>query len=297
MKVVKSKTVGLIAMVAMAAGACTGEYERKIEELHGKAMQDSLNTMQREQALADSFQLVWTQAMQDIQRDVNNILRDEGILVEDQEGFSESAIPAKEQIQNRVADLGEVIRHNKHKIDQLVTQLEKSDYKNKQLERTLASTKTQLEEHEQTIEDLMIALEDERLQYAYVDQGLRRMIAQNDSMGQRIEKLDAEVHTGYYAMGSFKDLKEQGVLAKEGGVLAVGAAKVLDDDFSSVPFEKVDIRKSTQIPVHASKAELITKHPTDSYTFTYEGDEVAYLAINDPQEFWKASKYMVLQTR
>lgn len=297
MKTMKSSAKVLLMVAAVAATACTEDYKKQIEKMQGEAMQDSLDYIQHEQALADSLQFVLTQTLEDIRGDLNAVLRDEGVLVEDSDAFSEEPHTTREDIRNRIADLGEVLKHNKYKIDQLAGQLKKSNHKNRELEKTLAETRAQLQEHERTIEELLVNLEDEQLRYVSIDQNLKRIIAQNDSMGQRITSLDEKVHTAYYTVGSYKDLKEKGVLTREGGILSIGAAKVLDDDFSGQTFEKIDIRKQTRIPVHAGKVELVTEHPSASYSFAREGDEVAYLEINDPDEFWKASKYMVLQTR
>jgi len=296
MKTIGSSARMMLLTAAVAATACTSDYKKKIAEMHGEAMQDSLNTVKREQTL-DSLQFALTQTLNDIRGELNTVLRDEGVLVQESGTFSEDSVTSREDIRNRIADLSLILKNNRHKIDQLIGQLEKSNYRNSQLEKTLAETKAQLVDHEQQIEELLVTLEDERTRYANIDMGLKRMIAQNDSMGQRITSLDKQVHTAYYTMGSFKDLKDQGVLSREGGILTIGAAKVLDNNFSDQSFEKIDIREKTKIPVHADKAELVTEHPSDSYTFTMEGDEIAYLEINNPDEFWKASKYMVLQTK
>ena len=62
-------------------------------------------------------------------------------------------------------------------------------------------------------------------------------------------------------------------------------------------FEKIDITTTKTITVNAKKAELITEHPEGSYEWVQENDLIAYMVINDPREFWKMSKYAVLETK
>ena len=46
--------------------------------------------------------------------------------------------------------------------------------------------------------------------------------------------------------------------------------------------------------IDAKEIQLITEHPTDSYQLVKDGDKVQYLAITDPVNFWRISKYLVV---
>jgi hypothetical protein len=50
------------------------------------------------------------------------------------------------------------------------------------------------------------------------------------------------------------------------------------------------------IPVNCKNAKLITEHPSGSYEMIRENEkQIAYIAIKDPEEFWKISKYAVVE--
>jgi hypothetical protein len=49
--------------------------------------------------------------------------------------------------------------------------------------------------------------------------------------------------------------------------------------------------------LNTKKAVVISEHPNNSYTLVEENGLVAYLEIKDPQEFWRISKYAVIQTK
>ena len=107
------------------------------------------------------------------------------------------------------------------------------------------------------------------------------------------------MNEAFFAMGSYKELKNKGILEKEGGFIGIGRNKVLTDTFDNNYFSKVDIREVKRIPVFSKKAEIITDHPTDSYELTETEDEkmIAYLEIKKPDDFWKASRYMVIEVK
>lgn len=109
----------------------------------------------------------------------------------------------------------------------------------------------------------------------------------------KVEDLTDEVNTAYYVYGSKKELKDNGVITKEGSFIGLGGAKKLKNDFNDEYFEKIDILQSKEISIVGKKPELITTHPGSSYNL--EGEDSNYtLKITAPEKFWGASKYLVI---
>jgi len=107
-----------------------------------------------------------------------------------------------------------------------------------------------------------------------------------------------ELNKAYITAGNYRDLKEKGIIAKSGWLSWLGMNKsfqggVLSDEH----FTKIDITETKSYPVFAKKAELITEHPDGSYEWIEENEQIAYMVISDPNEFWKISKYAVLETK
>ena len=113
-----------------------------------------------------------------------------------------------------------------------------------------------------------------------------------------IKKQTEDLHTGWYATGTYKELKKEGVVAKEGGVLGMGRDEILLSNFNKDRFKKIDITATTSIPVCDKKVcrnvKLVTNHPKDSYKFEGVGKNVEKLVITDPDKFWESSKYLVV---
>jgi len=112
---------------------------------------------------------------------------------------------------------------------------------------------------------------------------------QTEVIEQQIETLN----TAYYCYGTFKELKAQGVVTKEGGFIGIGRTEKLTDDFNKTYFTQIDITETISIDIFNKKVKIITSHPSGSYKL--EGlDKVDKLLITNPEEFWSASKYLVV---
>lgn len=95
-----------------------------------------------------------------------------------------------------------------------------------------------------------------------------------------------------------EELKENGVVTREGGILGIlGKTKALNKNLNDNYFTKLNIRSTQTIPLYTKKAEIITEHSDSSYRFVYQDDLIAYLEIEDPNEFWKLTKYAVIDVK
>jgi Txe/YoeB family toxin of Txe-Axe toxin-antitoxin module len=112
---------------------------------------------------------------------------------------------------------------------------------------------------------------------------------------QLLEDKTGKLNTAYYAFGTSKELVKQGVLTKEGGFIGIGKAEKLKDDFNKSYFTKIDISETPSIALACKKAKLITIHPTGSYKFEGPDGKIEKLIITNPEEFWSASKYLVVE--
>ena len=91
--------------------------------------------------------------------------------------------------------------------------------------------------------------------------------------------------------GGAKELKEKGVLTKEGGVVGIGAVNKLNTEgLSKDQFTVVDVTATPEIAIGAKKAKLATSHPASSYRL----EDGTRLVITDADKFWSVSKYLVI---
>lgn len=103
-----------------------------------------------------------------------------------------------------------------------------------------------------------------------------------------------KLNTAYYAFGTSKELIKNNVLTKEGGFIGMGKTAKMKEDFNKGYFTKVDISTISEIVLGAKKAKLITTHPAGSYKIEGADGKAEKLVITNAEDFWSASKYLVI---
>ena len=115
-----------------------------------------------------------------------------------------------------------------------------------------------------------------------------------DAAFNAYQQADAQLNTVYYALGSSKELKENGLIEKK----FLSPTKVLEgDDINLNYFTKADKRTLKSIPTGAKKAEIKTNVPADSYEIVKNADNTVTINITNPNTFWKYSPYLVVELK
>jgi len=198
----------------------------------------------------------------------------------------EGGVTVEDQIMADLQAIDELMIENEQMIASLKKQTRKGDLQIKSLERTITNL------------EMMIAAKDGEIvslkeQLSSANSSLATLIEMYKEKSQLADSREGELNRAYFAIGTAKELKENNIITKSGGVAGVGGAKTINlADLNKGYFEEVDITKTTEIPILAKKAKLITNHPEGSYEFT---GEVTELVIKDAAAFWSISKYLVIQ--
>ena len=107
-------------------------------------------------------------------------------------------------------------------------------------------------------------------------------------------------NTVYYAVGTKDELIKRGVITKEGSkFLVFGGTKLMPArNLDPASFTAMDKTTQTSIPLpRTDKKYKIVSRQSTSYlgsTVTKDGKVSGTLQISQPEEFWGASKYLIL---
>lgn len=112
---------------------------------------------------------------------------------------------------------------------------------------------------------------------------------------QNVAELRAIVDRAYYIVKSEKELKELGVITKEGGFIGIGRVKVINANSPDSAFTQIKKSETTEFAVSNKKPKLISTHPEGSYEWVENEGTVEKLLITDAQAFWKNGNYLVIQ--
>lgn len=202
---------------------------------------------------------------------------------------------AAENIRENMDFIKQTLSENKSKIEELQNKLNTSTLNASKLKEMIAKFEKQLDEKTAEIENLRAQIEEKNTKIAELDDavtGLKNenaeVKAQKEATEQIAKNQDIQLNTAYYMYGTNKELKEYGVVSK---------GEVLQGAFNKNDFIKIDIRKTTVIPLESKSADLLTSHPAGSYTLLKDSKGEYTLRITDASRFWSASKFLVIKVK
>ena len=106
------------------------------------------------------------------------------------------------------------------------------------------------------------------------------------------------VNTAFFVAGTKKGLKDIGVLDMEGGFIGIGRVKTLSNNASLKFMTPIGIEQTDIIELDGKNAKLITPHPDNSYTITYNKEkDITLLGISNKVYFWQETNYLVIEIK
>ena len=247
----------------------------------------------------DNTILEYIGAMNDIQSNLDSIKAIEKIVSVQTAPGTEVKAEAKKRIVEDIAQINNLLQKNKELVKALQGKLRNSNLKIVELEKMIESLNKQMGEKDEEVASLKQQLEKLNIDVAGLNQKVETITKESEqAIKEKNEVIDTkttELNTAYYAFGTKKELETKNVIEKEGGVLGMGKTLKLKKDFNRDFFMKVDIREFNQLQLNTKKAKLVTFHPDGSYHMTMTAKKtVESFIIDKPEEFWKASKYLLI---
>jgi len=199
------------------------------------------------------------------------------------------------RIRENVAFIQETLNQNKELIEKLQQRLRDSSIAGERLKKTLASLTATLEQKEKELtalreeldmKDIHISELDE--QVATLNTNVSELQDDNARKDDTISKQDQDLNAAWYVFGTKKELRDQNILQN---------GEVLKGNFNKEYFTKIDIRVDKEIKLMSRDARLLTNHPSGSYTLLRDANKQYVLRIQDPNQFWSTSKYLVIQVK
>ena len=199
-------------------------------------------------------------------------------------------------LQKDINFINETLQKNKQQIAELEEKLSKNQSYSKQLKTMVEKLKKELAEKNEQIAALQQELSQKNIHIEELDKSVQQLTGSVDELSAAkaanekiISAQDNALNTGWYAIGTKSELKEQKIL---------DGKKVLRDAAANMSyFTKCDRRELKTIETHEKNAKLLTTHPEGSYKLERNSEKKYVLTITDADNFWSVSKYLVIQVR
>jgi uncharacterized protein HemX len=280
-----------------AAGIFGYSYFNREQQKQANILEAQKYSFTEQLTERDSMINEWMMTFDQIEKDLRTIKEKEK-LISLKSSDMEISTDRKKQILQDIAFINTLLEQNKAKIASLNSQLKKSGGVITSLQNKIAELETSMKQSENEIAELKVVLSNKDFEITQLNTKVTDMEVNIAQKEEYIINQTNEMNKAFIASGSFKDLKEKGIVSKEGGFLGLGKKESLVENFSDTLFTAINVTETKTIPVNSKNAKLITEHPTTSYELIHDdADNIAYIEIKDPTEFWKITRYAVVEIK
>lgn len=279
----------LLGIGALVLASCSGNSQKLAED------SARIAELSADYAEANSFNDSLMLLMGDIYTGLDSINMQEGLLYN--MGAGES-VDRRAEIRQNLANIKARLASNKELLETMEAKLKSSNNQNSVLAKTIEQLKDRITKQDEKIAQLENDLANARIEIDslnnQVARGREDLAAETAAKEQaQAEAVAAEnaANTVYYAIGTNKELKKNGLLEKK----FLGQTKVLKGDFNESYFTKADKRSLSVIPTGSKKVKIWTNMPENSYQLDENADGTKTIKITNPKEFWSMTPFLIIQ--
>lgn len=279
-----------VILLTLLLSSC---LKKENKELKSRNVELQAYALERDSLLNDMFQ-----SYVDIEKNLSDITSREQMITGSAISGEQLSDDVRVRIMDEIQQINAMMEQNKQQIEELRKKLKNSDVKIKSLEETILLLEKRLEQKDAEITALkaqLVKLNFEIDSLNLTVAGLEVVKAEQAGIIEHQTVEIDEMNQVFYAIGTRKYLLDKDIIEKDGSFLSGKTSFNAGAEGSF--FTMADKRSLDLIPVNSEKAEFITKHPDGSFEWVVEGKVITYVKIHDKKEFWKASNYVVIQTR
>jgi chromosome segregation ATPase len=274
----------IVAVCALAVVSCNDGVKQA--NLIAGQQRDSLNQIiaQKENELSDMMT-----TLSDIEEGFREITEAQSRVALAKQGEGTSSA---QRIRENMQFIRNAMKQNKELINKLKQQVREGSFKSEQLKKIVEGLTQQMEEKDRQLTALREELDRKDIHIAELDEqvadlntNVNNLTEETTKKTQTINTQDKQLNTAWFVFGTKKELKEQKILDD---------GEVLRSNFNKEYFTKIDIRIDKEIKLYSKSAQMLTDHPSSSYTLQRDANKQYILRITDPQLFWSTSKYLVI---
>ncbi len=202
------------------------------------------------------------------------------------------------EIRRNLAAIKARLNANKQLLADMEAKVKNSGNQNSVLTKTIDELKAHIAQQDEKIAQLQNDLENANKQIgelnntvAQKEEEVKAETAAKEQAQQEAVAAENEANKVFYAIGTNKELKKNGLLEKK----FLGATKVMKGNYNAAYFTTADKRNITTIPTTAKKVKVWSNMPADSYQIVSNADGIKSIKITNPAKFWSLTPYLIIQ--
>lgn len=249
-----------------------------------------LNSLEFDKLNNDSIVNQYALYIQRIKNNINEINNQESIInnAKSKEEFYKADTT---NIINAIKIMSEKLIENESMISELNNAVKLEKNKNSQFATRVTELSTEVAKSNREIYFL-------REELYSLNSSFEAIFNKYNEQNKKISFLNNKLNEIAYVIGTKSELLDNGVLTKSGGLIGLGNSRKLNSDFNTNYFTFSTKQDLKSIVLGYKSVKLMTPHPSESYKISKNTNElIDSLLIFDVENFWKNSKFLVLEVK
>lgn len=210
-----------------------------------------------------------------------------------------SAEDRKTQIINTIRDMKIQIETDKNRIAELEKKMANSQIKIRGLEDLVAKLKASIADKEKIVAELTgkLGIIQETLitERTLSQEEIAKRDLEIAQQQATIETQEKDINTIFYAFGTRKELIDNKIITREGGIIGLGQVSILDNKSELTKYKTLDLKEVSGISFPATRRgySILTSQSAGSYKVDKVGDSYILKVLN--KDMFRKYKILVIE--
>ena len=291
MKNFKYFFLSLITISCVSNSETVSEESRRIDSLQSvlSSKDQAINSLEFQKLNDDSIVNLYALYIQKIKDNINEINKQE-LIINNKKNNPDFIEKDTTDIIKSIKILSKKLQENESMILALNNAVKLEKDKNSQFVSKVTDLREEIAQSNREVYYLKEELNSMNVSFEAI---FKKYNLQN----KKISDLNQKLNEVAYAIGSKSELLDNGVLTKTGGLIGIGKTRKLNSDLNTDYFTYVSKYKFQNIPLGYKTVRLMTAHPTSSYRLSTSNEIIDSLIIINQDDFWRNSKFLVVEVK
>ncbi|MBS4027096.1 MAG: hypothetical protein KGZ58_00545 [Ignavibacteriales bacterium] len=279
----------LLVAILLLLNSCSNENKEAVENTRTE-----IDSVLVERSSSDSAYQQALFEINDMNENLDALLRKRNIMLQLRPEHGETQATFQEKLQviaNELDVQTNLIRRSSKKVDSLEKVI-------KNIQRKYNSLLNSFDSLLAANEDLRDENDNLRMQLAAANTLIQQQQDTIASLREQLVEKNKIINTAFYIVGTKKELEQKKIIETKGGILGIRSVTVLTGNLERIGFQEIDITALKEISIDAEDIDditLLSTHPQGSFSLEKGEEKKCLLRILDELEFWKSSKFLVVE--